>query len=124
MKINLASFKNTAEDKVVEADSANWEARLHIKPIRTQFNGDGSYRSEYRNLQDSVVRVTSGTWALEGDSLIMAQAKPEVSRTKFQLRIEQDLATFTGLIDFDGDGKTDDLYFGRQRKFNTGKKSP
>jgi len=27
------------------------------------------------------------------------------------------VATFTGLIDFDGDGKVNDLYFGRQRKY-------
>jgi len=35
----------------------------------------------------------------------------------FQPHIEKDVATFTGLIDFDGDGKTDDLYYGRQRKY-------
>lgn len=109
VKINI-------RDKVMEADSSNWEERLHIKPIHTYFNKDGSYRSEYRNLQDSLVRVASGSWAIEGDTLIMNETKPEVSRSKFQLLIEQDVATFRGLIDFDGDGKADDLYYGRQRK--------
>lgn len=63
--------------------------RLHIKPIRTHF---------------------------QGDSLFMSQAKPNTMQMTFQLHIEKDVATFTGLIDFDGDGKTDDLYYGRQRK--------
>lgn len=104
------------KDKVMEADSSNWESRLHIKPIRTYFNKDGSYRSEYRNLQDSIVRVSSGIWDLEGDSLVMNETAPEVSLMRLRLQIENDVATFTGLIDFDGDGKADNLYYGRQRK--------
>jgi len=110
VKINIG-------DKVMEADSSNWEARLHIKPIRTYFNGDGSYYSEYRNLQDSVVRRPSGSWIIEGDSLTMTEVSPDNSRMKFKLYIENDVATFTGLIDFAGDGKADDLYYGRQRKY-------
>jgi len=108
--------KITIKDKVMEADSSNWEERLHIRPIHTYFNKDGSYRSEYRNLKDSLVRVTSGNWTIEGDTLMMNETAPEVSHMKFELRIEKDIATFRGLIDFDGDGKVDDLYYGRQRK--------
>jgi hypothetical protein len=104
------------KDKVVEADSSNWEERLHIKPIHTWFNKDGSYRSEYRNLQDSLVRVSSGSWSIEGDTLTMDEATPEVSHMKFHLLVEKDIASFSGLIDFDGDGKANDLYYGRQRK--------
>lgn len=105
------------KDKVMEADSSNWEARLQIKPIRTHFQADGSYYYEYRNLQDSVVMMPSGTWTIEGDSLIMSQTKPQATRMKFLLQIDKDVATFTGLIDFDGDGKTEELYYGRQRKY-------
>jgi hypothetical protein len=117
VKINL-------KDKVMEADSSNWEARLHIKPIRTHFRDDGTYYSEYRNLQDSVVRMPSGTWSVEGDSLTMTELKPDKSTMKFQLHIDRDIATFTGLIDFDGDGVANELYYGRQRKFNTERISP
>jgi len=106
------------KDKVMEADSSNWEERLHIKPIRTHFEADGTYYSEYRNLQDSIVRRPSGTWSLKGDSLTMSQLQPEPMQMTLQLQIEKDVATFTGLIDFDGDGKTNDLYYGRQRKYN------
>lgn len=104
-------------DKAMEADSSNWETRLHIKPIRTHFQADGTYYSEYRNLQDSIVRKPSGTWTLKGDSLTMSQLQPEPMQMTLQLRIEKDVATFTGLIDFDGDGKTNDLYYGLQRKY-------
>jgi hypothetical protein len=110
MKINV-------KDKVIEADSSNWEDRLHIKPIRTRFQADGTYYSEYRNLQDSIVRRPSGTWTLKGDSLTISQLQPETVQMTFQLHIEKDIATFRVFIDFDGDGKTNDLYYGRQRKY-------
>lgn len=108
----------TIKDKVMEADSSNWEARLQIRPIRTHFQADGTYYSEYRNLQDSIVKRPSGTWSLKGDSLTMSQLQPDAMQMTFQLHIEKDVATFTGLIDFDGDGKADDHYYGRQRKYN------
>jgi hypothetical protein len=101
---------------VMEADSSNWETRLGIKPIHTFFKADGSYYSEYRNLQDSLVRRPSGTWIIEGDSLSMNEATPQTAVYKFKLEITADIATFSGLIDFDGDGTRDELYFGRQRK--------
>jgi hypothetical protein len=105
------------KDKLMEADSANWEERLHIKPIRTHFQADGTYYSEYRNLQDSIVRRPTGTWALHGDSLTMSQLEPETMQMTLRLKIEGNVATFTGLIDFDGDGKSEELYLGRQRKY-------
>ena len=107
----------------MEADSSNWEARLHIKPIRTYFREDGTYLSEYRNLRDSVIRTPSGIWTIEGDSLLMTELKPDTSRMKFQLHIENNIATFIGLIDFDGDGVSNELYYGRQRRFNTERRS-
>jgi hypothetical protein len=114
LKLNI----NDAKPVSMEADSSNWEARLQIKPIRTHFKADGSYYSEYRNLKDSVVRTASGTWALEADTLLMSQTKPSKSMLKLHLAINKDHAIFSGVIDFNGDGKKDDDYFGIQKKFS------
>lgn len=103
--------------RIIEADSVNWETRLRIKPIRTYFKADGSYYSEYRDLRDSILRVPSGTWVVRGDSIIITQLKPEKSIMKLKVSINKDKATFSGLLDFDGDGKNDDEYFGIQRRF-------
>ncbi|MXV17278.1 hypothetical protein [Hufsiella ginkgonis] len=35
---------------------------------------------------------------------------------KYKLSINGNIARFNGIIDFDGDGKTDDEYIGKQRK--------
>lgn len=115
-------IKRNIHDKVqpaiVEADSANWETKLGIKPIRTHFKTDGSYYSEYFNLKDSLIRLASGTWTIKNDSLTMIQLFPDKGIEKVHLTIRNNVATFTGIIDFDGNGKLDDDYFGMQRKFS------
>jgi hypothetical protein len=116
VKIKANSIK-TGKLNTMEADSSNWEARLGIKPIRTHFKSDGTYYSEYRNLKDSIVRMPSGTWFIKGDSLTMAQLKPDKSTLKVKVSIANNRATFNGMIDFDGDGVANDDYYGVQRKF-------
>jgi hypothetical protein len=101
----------------MEADSTNWEANIGIKPIRTYFKQDGSYYSEYRNLKDSIIRKASGLWSIKGDSIIMNEQSPEKSTLRLQVKIDKDVATFSGIIDLEGDGIADDEYYGKQRKF-------
>jgi hypothetical protein len=112
------NIKDQVKPAMVEADSTNWEAKLGIKPIRTHFKTDGSYYSEYFNLKDSLIRRTSGTWIVKNDSLTMTQLVPDKSTTKLHVSIRNNVATFTGIIDFDGNGKLDDDYFGMQRKIS------
>lgn len=107
-----------AQKQTVTADSTNWEQQLSIKPIRTHFKKDGTYFSEYRNLKDSVVRTVSGQWAVKNDSLTMNQLNPKQSTLKLHITIAGTKATFSGLIDFEGDGLKDDDYYGQQRKFD------
>ena len=103
---------------VLEADSSNWEAKLKIHPIRTHFNKDGSYYSEYLNLKDSIVRRPTGIWKAKDDSVIITQLTPDKAVYKFKLIINNDHATFNGNIDFNEDGNEDDVYFGIQKKYN------
>jgi hypothetical protein len=101
----------------MEADSSNWEARLGIKPIRTHFMADWSYYSEYLNLRDGIIRDPRGTWMIKGGSLLISQQTPDKSNYKYLLKIENDHAIFSGMIDFDGEGVANDEYYGIQKKF-------
>ena len=113
---NLYVHVKLSNGAEMEADSTNWESRLQIKPIHTFFKADGSYHSIYRNLADSIVRQVAGTWDVEGDTLIMRQNTPTAEFMKLHVTIKKGVATFKGMIDFDGDGKENDEYSGRQRK--------
>ena len=107
---------DSGRQQVVEADSSNWEAQLHIKPIHTRFYRDESYTSVYHDLRDSIVMTKTGTWTLKGDTLVMTQLAPEKLSMRLRLSIAGDRAIFSGMIDFNGDGKKDDRYYGIQRK--------
>ncbi|MEO6521291.1 MAG: hypothetical protein ABIN91_06435 [Mucilaginibacter sp.] len=61
IKISMPPATTAGTPRIMEADSTNWEARLKIHPIRTHFNADGSYYSEYINLKDSITRRPTGT---------------------------------------------------------------
>ncbi|MEO1050135.1 MAG: hypothetical protein AAFX87_05905 [Bacteroidota bacterium] len=99
---------------VTDVPAGQWETVLGIKPIRTTYKEDGTYTSEYRDLQDSVINVTSGSWSIEGDSLVL---EAEGQSTKYKTEINGDQATFTGFLDWDQDGEEDDLYSGVQKKY-------
>jgi len=119
LRIKINSFNNT--DSTITSESKNvaeWEKNLHIRPIRTFYKSDGTYYSEYRTLSDSIFRRPSGTWVIKGDSITMNELQPEKAVFKLHVFIKNSIATFQGLIDFDGDGKMDDEYFGTQRKFS------
>ena len=100
-----------------EVPEGAWEATLNIKPIVTEFRADGSYRSEYRSLQDSLIRETEGMWEVSGDSLILVE---DGTATMYHAKIDHQQVTFSGWLDWDQDGIVDDLYTGRQRRLEDG----
>ena len=101
-------------DSTVNVPEGQWESVLGIKPIRTTFNENGSFISEYRTLEDSVFMTSNGTWQIEGDTLAMIERDNE---NKYYLSIDGDTAIFRGYLDWDQDGLPDDHYAGKQIRF-------
>lgn len=95
----------------------NWETAMKAKPIRTFFKADGTYNSEHRNLNDSIVYNPAGKWSIVGDSLFMMDTFPQEGLSyKYKIKIDGNIAEFRGVEDFDSDGNKDDEYYGSQRK--------
>lgn len=114
--VRIAVHHQSDPVNVMEADVSNWEERLEIKPIRTHFNADGSYYSEYLNLKDSLVNRPTGAWTVKGDSLVMNQRTPYAATYRYRLAVVGDIAVFNGNIDFNADGNNDDVYYGIQKR--------
>ncbi|HEY5747949.1 MAG TPA: hypothetical protein VIU12_17890 [Chryseolinea sp.] len=114
LNVTMPTVGNSDSTMTTVCDSSNWEAMLHIKPIHTFFNTDGTYRSEYYTLSDSLFRKSAGTWHVSNDTLIMSES--DGVTYKLHTTIKNNLAEFEGMLDFDEDGKADDHYVGRQRK--------
>lgn len=120
IKVTMNSVSGAPDSvMVMEADTANWEQVVRLKPIRTFFNEDGSYHSDHYGLNDSLLFSARGTWAVSNDTLTMDQTTPNVATYKFKTAINNDVVTFSGRLDFDEDGAEDDDYIGKQQKYNT-----
>ncbi|ELR70791.1 hypothetical protein C900_03399 [Fulvivirga imtechensis AK7] len=110
MKVKINADKG---DSIINVPEGQWEERLKIKPIRTTFKEDGTYTSEYRDLEDVVIMTRTGTWSVKGDTLTMGE---EGNTYSYATRIVGNEAVFEGYIDWDEDGQEDDLYWGKQQK--------
>ena len=116
MKITTNSKNNTDSNDIFEVSRPEWESMLKIKPIRTFFRADSTYNSAHYNLKDSLVYNPSGKWWVENKKVYLLQTFPSTDTSFFTLEINKDTATFMGDVDWDEDGKKDDIYFGRQIK--------
>ena len=118
IKISMNSKNNSDSNELLEVDRPVWEQTLKIKPIRTFFRADSSWNAAHYNLKDSLVYNPSGKWWFENDKLIMMQYFPSLDTTAYDLDIKNDTATFEANVDWDRDGKKDDVYFGKQIRVN------
>ena len=96
-----------------EVPVGKWEEILKIKPILTTYSEDGSYESEYINLDGTPMQTTRGMWEIDGDSLFLTESSV---RTGYHMQWMDGKAKFSGYLDWDSDGEADDLYTGVQIK--------
>ena len=113
MLIHVNTYQNSDTSFIVDINEHNWDQKMTIQPIVTTIHEDGTYESEFRNSFDSLMYTTSGTWMLDGDTLLMEDHQ---GAYKYQIFIDGDRAEFRSLIDYDQDEHSDDRYFGVQRK--------
>jgi len=117
LSMRVTTAYNTSKSKVEEYSEENWEQELKIKPIRTYYKPDGQYFSEYRDLDDVVIGTTSGTWLVKQDSVYLNQTQPDTLNATYHVQFhDKNIATFTAMLDWTRNGKTDDLYIGKQRR--------
>lgn len=115
IEVRMHSAYNSDSWRVMTADENNWEQMTKIKPVRTFFKADGTYYAEYHNLKDSIVYNPSGEWSVQNDSLIVHQLKPKIATLGYHVTMKDHVGEFRSILDFDGDGKADDEFFGVSR---------
>lgn len=119
----IGEWYNLTLDLVIKADpdstlhvpDGKWEEIMGMKPIRTTYKGDGTFESVYTSLEGEPLGVSSGTWSLDGAILTMIEHNSE---NKYDLSIQDGVATFTSELDWDMDGVLDQ-YSGTQQKAET-----
>jgi hypothetical protein len=117
LRLLMNSYNNTEETKEFIVKEGEWEQKMKIQPIRTFYRADGTYNSEHRSLNDSLIYNPAGRWVILDDTLIMRDTFPEPGLSyRYKLVVKGGQAEFTGIEDCDRDGKADDNYFGIQRR--------
>jgi len=114
LTLRQTTVNNGARDSTLLIEAGQWAATLGMNPIRTTYAGNGGYVSRYYNLHDSLVFESEGSWYVIGDSVYLGSEEGVTSY--FFEPLGNGKARFVSLLDWDGDGKRDDLYDGIQQK--------
>lgn len=113
MEVVITSMDGLDSSYSISVPPEKWEEQMNIRPIFTEYFPDHRYRTEFRDLRDSLTRVSRGIWNIFGDTLLLIE--PDAT---YQYRMERHpagLKLFT-FLDWDGDGVEDDEYTGIQKK--------
>lgn len=113
LEVKMPTFANSDSTSTLVANEGEWEKVLKIKPIQTIFNEDGTFTSSYFNLDNIPIGTEKGTWLIRNDSLVLISNNYGSS---YKVIIKEDKARFTSIVDWDRDGKKDDLYDGWQKR--------
>ncbi|MEM0994630.1 MAG: hypothetical protein AAF847_09950 [Bacteroidota bacterium] len=99
--------------RVFEVQEENWEETLSVKPVRSYFLADSTYRQDFIALNGDVYDSQRGLWNLIGDTLMLIS--PNASYT-YEITVEANgTSRYVGILDWDGDGLEDDEYRATQR---------
>lgn len=113
LKVKVNTIQNQDSTSWLIARRGQWEEVLKIKPIETTYSSDGSFQSVYTSLDNQSLGTEKGRWRLKGDSLILSSDNYNHS---YKLEWVENELRFTAWLDWDQDGKKDDLYSGLQMK--------
>lgn len=117
LEVDITSFRGQeGKDSLLNIKSNEWETKLKIQPIQTTYNEDGSWESNYFDLNGENVFKTKGKWWNRSDTLFMHQNNPKDEMNFYFFTIKGNKANFKTTIDWDSDGEADDQYNGWQRR--------
>jgi len=117
--VEVNGYHDSDTSFVVDINEDNWSIKMDVKPFVTVLRDDGTYTGKQLDTDGNVIANPSGMWAIDGDTLILEDSKDNIYR--YQVLVEENNAIFKAWIDYDGDGKSDDLYKGIQQRINTTK---
>ena len=113
LTVEMPTYGNSDSTSYLKAAEGEWEKVLKIKPIQTTFNEDGSFSSSYFDLDNKPMGIEQGTWFIRNDSLVLVSNN---YGSAYKVTISGDKARFKAFLDWDQDGKSDDLYDGWQKR--------
>jgi hypothetical protein len=97
---------------------ADWSEVFGLEPRQVDFAADGTYWSEQRGVDGSVVERTTGRWAANQGTLTLIQLTPNEAQLRYEYEIHGGRLTLESRLDWDSDGAEDDFYVSRGRRLS------
>ncbi len=115
-----SAYGNPDSSAIIKANRRNWVEVMGLLPIQTTFNPDNTYSAIYREADGTIRSETSGYFELLGrDSLIIHRLKPSAETIRhIWVQKNDSVYGFSGLVDYDRDGLTDDELFSLNRRIH------
>ncbi|MEO0341282.1 MAG: hypothetical protein AAF242_18990 [Bacteroidota bacterium] len=113
LKVQGASYQGSDSAFVFEVNEGEWEKNYRVRPFRTFFGQDSTYRTVRRGLRGDYIGEDRGLWRNFGDTLMLLQSNATL---QYKIRIIDGQAHWIGLVDWDLDGLEDDSYYAIMRK--------
>jgi len=113
LKVTYNTFDVPDSMRIFQVEEENWTKVLSVKPVKTYFKADSTYRQDFIGLDDNVYDTQRGLWNLIGDTLMLIS--PNATYTYEINLVANGTCQYLGLLDWDGDGAEDDKYEATQR---------
>ena len=114
--VGIDTIHNSETSVVLSISPDEWATKLKLQPIQTIFNPNKTYVSAYTSIDGKLLKVTAGKWDVEKNHLSIHQLFPDDKEMNYRIDLTAGTAELRSKLDFDGDGKDDDLYYCQMKK--------
>ena len=106
--VSVQGYKLSDSIFTIEVNPGEWEEKLRVKRVVTQYDKDHTYRMLFYSSSDSLEKTVRGMWNTFGDTTLL-HVEPNGT---YEYKVSQNGQKWIleSTVDWDEDSQTDDLY--------------
>ncbi len=110
LHVEAKSWNNTDKDSIFDIPSTEFNFKLGFNKNIGTYKLDGSFEETYYSYSDSLLMRVTGNWDAKGDTVYVQQMSPSINENHYYFELKGDTGYFKTYLDWDKDGKKDDLF--------------
>ena len=114
--VMIDTIHNSETSVVLNVTKDEWVEKTNLQPIQTIFNKNKTYVSAYASADGKIIRMTAGKWEAGKNQLRIHQLFPSDKQMNYRIDLNDGFAELRSRMDFDGDGKNDDVFYCQMKK--------
>ncbi len=106
--VSVQGYKLSDSIFTIDINPGEWEEKLRVKRVVTQYDKDHTYRMLFYSSSDSLEKTIRGMWNTFGDTTLL-HVEPD-GTYEYKISQEGQGWILESTVDWDEDSQTDDLY--------------